>query len=211
MNRSALSALLLFPFVAAAAVAQESAARALASPAKAKNAAPARTVEKDPIKAALGGNAPAAAGAPVTTEVYAEEAFFDSEKYIGTFSGRVIVTDPRFNIQADKLTVYLGKGEARGLEKAIAEGNVGVVRDRPGENGEPPTRSVARAERAVYTTSDGNVELSGTPRVQSGLNTHIATTPGTVMVINESGQLTTRGPSRTEIRQEPKTEPAAKP
>ena len=29
---------------------------------------------------------------------------------------------------------------------------------------------------------------------------------GTVMVINQSGQLTTRGPSRTDIRQEPKEE-----
>jgi hypothetical protein len=42
--------------------------------------------------------------------------------------------------------------------------------------------------------------------VQQGLNTHIGTSPDTVMVINQSGQLTTHGPSRTEIRQEPKDE-----
>ncbi|MFN2508088.1 MAG: LptA/OstA family protein [Chthoniobacterales bacterium] len=172
---------------------------------------PARSADKDPVKAAVGGNRPTPAGQPVTTEIYADEAFFDSEKYIGTFTRHVIVNDPRFNIQADKLTVYLGQGEDKGLDRAVAEGNVAVVRDRPGEGGKPPVRSVGRAEKAVYTAKDGNVELSGTPRVQSGLNTHVAMSPDTVMLINESGQLTTRGPSRTEIRQEPKAEVAPKP
>ena len=44
------------------------------------------------------------------------------------------------------------------------------------------------------------------PRVQQGLNIHVATSPETVMVINQNGQLTTHGPSRTDIRQEPKDE-----
>jgi lipopolysaccharide transport protein LptA len=165
----------------------------------------------DPIKAAMGGGLMAPTDGPVTTEIYADEALFDSQKYIGTFIGRVIVKDPRFNIQADKLTVYLGQGENKGLDRAIAEGNVGVVREQPGENGGPPVRSVGRADKAVYTAGDGNVELTGTPRVQSGMNTHIATSPETVMLINQGGQLTTRGPSRTDIRQEPKAPPAPKP
>ncbi len=38
--------------------------------------------------------------------------------------------------------------------------------------------------------------------MQQGLDTHIATSPDTVMVLNEDGHLTTHGPSRTEIRQE---------
>jgi hypothetical protein len=53
-------------------------------------------------------------------------------------------------------------------------------------------------------SSTGDVELKGTPRVQQGLSTHVGTSPDTVMVINQSGQLTTHGPSRTDIRQEPK-------
>jgi hypothetical protein len=44
--------------------------------------------------------------------------------------------------------------------------------------------------------------LTGSPRVQQGLDTHIATSPDTVMVLNQDGHLTTHGPSRTEIRQE---------
>ncbi|PYL63974.1 MAG: hypothetical protein DMF25_08750 [Verrucomicrobia bacterium] len=140
---------------------------------------------------------------PTTTEIYADEAFFDSNKSIGIFSSHVKVIDPRFNLQSDKLTVYISKGENQKLEKTIAEGNVAVVRDRPDPNGGPPTHSVGRSDKAIYTAATGDVELSGTPRVQEGLNTHLATSPDTVMVINQNGQLSTHGPSRTEIRQQP--------
>jgi lipopolysaccharide transport protein LptA len=143
---------------------------------------------------------------PVTTEIDADDAFFDSNKNVGIFSGRVKVTDPRFTLQSDKLTVYITKGQNQALEKAIAEGNVAVVRDRPDPNGGPPTRSVGRAEQATYVAATGDVELRGTPRVQEGVNTHVATSPDTVMVVNQKGQLTTHGPSRTEIRQEPKAD-----
>src|SRR5436853_7184752 len=140
---------------------------------------------------------------PTTTEIYADEAFFDSTKNMGIFSGRVKVIDPRFNLQSDKLTVFITKGQNQGLEKAIAEGNVGLVRDRPDPNGGSPTRAVGRADKATYIAATGDVELRGTPRVQEGLNMHVATSPDTVMVINQNSQLTTHGPSRTEIRQQP--------
>src|SRR5207247_1703853 len=61
---------------------------------------------------------------PTTTEIYSDEAFFDSTKNMGIFSGRVKVVDPRFNLQSDKLTVFITKGQNQSLEKAIAEGNV---------------------------------------------------------------------------------------
>ena len=147
---------------------------------------------------------------PTTTEIYADEAFFDSTKNMGTFSGRVKVTDPRFNLQSDKLTVFITKGENQGLEKAIAEGNVGLARERPDPNGGPPTRAVGRAEKATYTAATGDVELRGTPRVQEGANMHVATSPDTVMIINQNSQLRTHGPSRTEIRQEASDDEARK-
>jgi lipopolysaccharide export system protein LptA len=198
----------------------------LASPAKAQ----AKVAEKDPLKAALTGNKSAPASTePITTEIYADEVFFDSAKSIGIFTGRVIVKDPRFNVQSDKMTIYMTKGQTpaptpkpetdqppsalpmQGLEKAVAEGNVGVVREQPGENGGPPTRSVGRSDIAIYTTSDGNVELRGSPRVQSGMNTHVATSPDTVMIISQDSKLVTHGPSRTEIRQEAKAAESPKP
>jgi lipopolysaccharide transport protein LptA len=140
---------------------------------------------------------------PTTTEIYSDEAFFDSTKNIGIFSGRVKVIDPRFNLQSDKLTVFITKGESQSLEKAIAEGNVGLVRDRPAANGGPPTRAVGRCDKATYTATTGDVELAGTPRVQEGPNLHVATSPDTVMVISQNSQLRTHGPSRTEIVQQP--------
>jgi lipopolysaccharide transport protein LptA len=141
-------------------------------------------------------------GQPITTEIYSDEASFDTGKRLGVFTGHVRVFDPRFNIQSDHLTVFIHKEEGEGLEKAIAEGHVGVVRDKPDPKGGPPSKSVGLSEKAVYTSSDGNVVLTGSPRVQQGLDTHIATTPETVMVLNQDGHLTTHGPSRTEIRQE---------
>jgi lipopolysaccharide transport protein LptA len=143
---------------------------------------------------------------PTTTEIYSDEAFFDSTKNMGIFSGRVKVVDPRFNLQSDKLTVFITKGQSQSLEKAIAEGNVGLIRDRPDANGGPPTRAVGRADKATYTAATGDVELMGTPRVQEGPNLHVATSPDTVMVISQNSQLRTHGPSRTEIVQQPNEE-----
>jgi lipopolysaccharide export system protein LptA len=119
----------------------------------------------------------------------------------------VKVIDPRFNLQSDKLTVFITKGENQSLEKAVAEGNVGLVRDRPAANGAPPTRAVGRCDKATYTAATGDVELTGTPRVQEGPNLHVATSPDTVMVISQNSELRTHGPSRTEIVQQPKEEP----
>ena len=212
MKTAVVQAFLIFGIGFSAAFAQDAAPARGASPAEGKRAeakpAEAKAAETDPLKNAFGGNlGSTTTTGPITTEIFANEAFFDSAKYIGVFKGRVIVKDPRFNLQADKLTVYLSKGDTSGLERAVAEGNVGVIREAPGENGAPATRSVGRADMAIYTAKDGNVELKGTPRLQSGMNTHIATSPDTVMVVNQNGQLTTQGPSRTEIRQEPKTDP----
>lgn len=213
MKRLLLCFLFLSRFPAADMLAQERTGSGAASPAPAKPAAAAEkrkdAAEKDPLKAAFGGGFMGPSDQPITTEIYADQAFFDSQNYVGTFSGNVIVNDPRFSLQAQKLTVQVAKGETQGLEKVIAEGNVAMLREQPAEEGKPPTRTVGRAEKAVYTTKDGNIELTGTPRVQSGLNMHVATSADTVMIINQSGQLTTNGPSRTELRQEPK--PAATP
>ncbi|MFL6515441.1 MAG: LptA/OstA family protein [Chthoniobacterales bacterium] len=199
-------------------------AKAAAGAAKASPSGPKSDSKSDNKSKGLDLNA--GITGPITTEIFADEAFFDSNKSIGIFRGRVKVNDPRFNLQADKLTVFISKGsqsgqpspspkteqgaqgalsgQGQGLEKAIAEGNVAVVRDRPDPNGGPPSHAVGRSETAVYVAATGEVELKGMPRVQQGLNTHIGTSPETVMVINQSGQLTTRGPSRTDIRQEPK-------
>jgi lipopolysaccharide transport protein LptA len=185
------------------------AAAAAGSPAPVKKAEkPAKKKEdKSPVTNLFGSSAAGLqSNEPVTTEIYADEAFFDSTKNMGIFSGRVKVIDPRFNLQSDKLTVFITKGQNQSLEKAVAEGNVGLVRERPDPNGGAPTRAIGRADKATYTAATGDVELRGTPRVQEGANMHVATSPDTVMVINQNSQLSTHGPSRTEIRQQPNDE-----
>jgi len=182
--------------------------RSPAESSSAEKPTPVKPVEEKSPKPKEGAS-PAAAE-QIVTEIYADQAVFDSTKSIGVFTGHIVVMDPRFQIQGDKLTIYLSSKESQGLDRAVVEGNVGVVRDRPNPTG-PPDRMVGRAEKAVYTAKDGNFELTGNPRVQQGMNTHVATSPETVMILNEKGQLQTNGPSRTEIRQAPKSEASPSP
>ena len=168
--------------------------------------------ESTPVKKPKSAKDATAAQEPIVTEIYADKTVFDSVKSIGIFTGHVVVTDPRFNIQGDSLTIFISKNQNEGFEKAIVEGNVGVVRDRPSPTGGPPDHMVGRSDKAVYTAKNGRFELTGNPRVQQGLNTHVATSPDTIMILNEVGQLETHGPSRTEIRQDPQNaSPTPKP
>lgn len=175
------------------------------------SAKPVVSPEKSPEEKKKESKNDAAPKEQIVTEIYADEAVFDSTKSIGIFTGHIVVTDPRFQIQGDKLTIYISSKQSDGLDRAVVEGNVGVVRDKPASEGGEPSRMVGRADKAVYTAKDGNFELTGNPRVQQGLNTHVATSPETVMILNEAGQLQTKGPSRTEIRQQPKAEESPKP
>jgi lipopolysaccharide transport protein LptA len=216
MKKLAVSALALFlACPGGVRLSAQIAAATLSSPAPAKKVEkPAHAKAKDKKKEDksstnnLFGSSAAGlqSNEPLTTEIYSDEAFFDSTKNMGIFSGRVKVIDPRFNLQSDKLTVFITKGQNQSLEKAIAEGNVGLVRERPDPKGGPPTRAIGRSDTATYIAATGDVELRGTPRVQEGPNMHVATSPDTVMVINQNSQLSTHGPSRTEIRQQPNEE-----
>ncbi len=208
MKRLAMLILLMASLTAAQLLGQIAAvpAGSASAPPKKQEKPATKKEEKSSANQLFGGGNALQSNEPTTTEIYADEAFFDSNKSMGIFSGRVKVTDPRFNLQSDKLTVFISKGENQGLERAIAEGNVGLVRDRPDPNGGLPTRAIGRADKAIYTAATGDVELTGTPRVQEGPNMHVATNPDTVMIINQNSQLTTHGRSRTEIRQQPKDE-----
>jgi lipopolysaccharide transport protein LptA len=180
--------------------------RSQASPSKKVSAAKAPAEKVATEKAEKPKETKTAAAASIVTEIYADQAVFDSTKSIGIFTGHIVVIDPRFNIQGDKLTIFINKKQGEGLDKAIVEGNVGVVRERPDPAGGPPSRMVGRSDKAVYTAKNGNFELTGNARVQQGVNTHVATSPDTVMVLTEAGELQSTGPSRTEIRQEPNSE-----
>src|SRR5207253_9767173 len=109
LKRLAVLGLLIVGVIAARRPQQLAAAPAGSpSPTKAEKPAKAKAKNKDKKKddKSSGTNlfGPGAAGeqsnGPTTTEIYSDEAFFDSTKNMGIFSGRVKVVDPRFNLQS---------------------------------------------------------------------------------------------------------------
>ena len=150
---------------------------------------------------------------PVTeTEIKAAgEATFDASNHVATFVGGVVVTDPRFTMRSQKLTVYLAKNRdpnapddsaTSGIERAVAEGNVELVQNSvPGAKPTDPAEKVSgRSERATFEPKTGVMVLTGSPVVRRGVNEHIATSNATVMTLTRDGGLKTSGPSKTIIR-----------
>ncbi|MGA3170067.1 MAG: hypothetical protein ABSE62_03555 [Chthoniobacteraceae bacterium] len=98
---------------------------------------------------------------------------------------------------------------ASGLQRAIAEGTpdqpVVIVQDKPAANGEQPQHNVGIAQKADYNADTGDIILTGWPRVSQGINTQIATSETTVMIMNKDGHtMKTIGPSRVVIQEQPK-------
>ncbi|HEY4283761.1 MAG TPA: LptA/OstA family protein, partial [Chthoniobacterales bacterium] len=80
---------------------------------------------------------------PITTEIYADEAFFDSNKSEGIFRGRVKVNDPRFNLQADKLTVFISKSALQSQNQTQGQASTPTPTPSPRQNqgpSQPPTQ-----------------------------------------------------------------------
>src|SRR4051812_47360970 len=88
--------------------------KAAAKPSPDKSAA-------NPMSKLLGSDA-TQSNEPITTEIYSDEAFFDSNKSMGIFSGHVKVVDPRFNLQSDKLTVFISKAAQSGTTAQATPG-----------------------------------------------------------------------------------------
>lgn len=140
----------------------------------------------------LTGDRPAGSKTEITAQ---KEALFDEQKNTATFVGSVRVNDPSFLLSSDKLTVYLTK-ERSGIDRVVAEGNVVIVQQTTDDKTKPAT---GRARTAEYVPSLGRVTLSGNPEMQQGINRHLASAPGTRMILYRDGRATTEGPSRTVI------------
>lgn len=153
------------------------------------------------------------------TEITAtKEASFNAKQRTAVFLGNVQIDDPEFKLNAEKLTVYMKKQTPSsdpkakaganpvmektgggGLEKAVAEGNVVIEKMQPDGNGGQPVRYTGKAARVEYNAATGDAILSGWPRVQQGINMHVATEQSTVMYLNREGRMRTEGGSRTTI------------
>jgi lipopolysaccharide export system protein LptA len=177
-------------------------------------------------------------GTPETTETVilaTDGATFASKDRIAVFMGNVKVTDPRFQLSCDKLTVFLNKSpntdatgaaatpapvstppplakgtapepaptpaNSGGIDHAIAEGHVVIVQERAATAGAEAKRSVGRGDWANFDNKTGDMVLKGMPSVEQNENTHVATSPNTVMTLRKDNSLTTIGPSKTTIIQ----------
>jgi lipopolysaccharide export system protein LptA len=189
---------------------------------------PAKTPSANPAPAT-----PKPAKAP--TEIIAREASLDNKNHIAIFNTDVDVKDPQFNLDCDKLTVYLkkpqpaakpadpnapkaatpvvakpkdpvapkpaekdGKSDSGGnIEKAIAEGNVIIVQDKPDADGKLQ-HYIGKGKKAVYEPDKKTCTLTGWPRVAQSLNGTlnkeiISKEEGCVIIMNQEGRIDVHG------------------
>ena len=161
--------------------------------------------------------APKPAKAP--TEIIAREASLDNRNHIAIFTGEVDVKDPEFNLDCDKLTVYLKKPQPAAkaaepvaakpsdkaaksdnggnIEKAVAEGNVVIVQDKPDADGKLQ-HYVGKGKKAVQEPDKKLCTLTGWPRVALSLNGElnkeiISKEEGCVIIMNQEGRIDVHG------------------
>jgi lipopolysaccharide export system protein LptA len=155
-----------------------------------------------------------------------KETTFDAKLNMAVFNGDVNIQSPQFALNADKLTVYFKKQEkakpgdvpkppakaksaapdansavqgSGGLDRALAEGNVVIVSDRPDSNGGPPVHYVGKGARVDYNAVTGEAVFHGWPQVQQGINTIISTEESTVIHLFRDGKMKIEGSHKVNI------------
>ncbi len=96
-----------------------------------------------------------------TVQVTSDSMDMDMAKHTSTFTGNVVVTDPRMTLKADRMTVTFDAQEKP--QVIVAEGN--VVIDQPSADRH------AKAGRAEYDVVKGVIVLTENPSLSAGANT----------------------------------------
>jgi lipopolysaccharide export system protein LptA len=171
-------------------------------------------------------SAPAAKKPKGQTEITANEATFDQKTREAVFLGNVVVKDPEFTVECDRLTAYLKKqkndsapaaanpppGQAPtttakpkggGLERAIAEANpnkmVKITQEKAEADGSI-TINIGYARHVTYDSATGDIVLTGMPSVQQGINLCVAKEEACVMTLNRNGKMSVKGDHTTTIK-----------
>jgi len=142
----------------------------------------------------LGKDRPADAKTEITAT---KEATFDNAASVAEFTGNVIVRDPQFTLNCDRLKVTLSK-DHKGMQQVEAFGNVVIIQENTEKSGQT-TKAIGKAGLATYVPASGEVTLKDWPSIQSGMNNQVGTEKGTIMILNRSGKSKTEGPSKTVI------------
>ena len=144
--------------------------------------------------AGLGKDRPADAKTEITAN---KEATFDNAASVAEFTGNVIVRDPQFTLNCDRLKVTLSK-DHKGMDRVEAVGNVVIIQENTEKNGQT-TKAIGKSGLATYVPASGEVTLKDWPSIQSGMNNQVGTEKDTVMILNRNGKSKTIGPSKTMI------------
>ena len=166
------------------------------------------------------------------TEITADNADFNNRTHIAIFTGDVIVVNPDFNVNCDKLTAYLkhdekpaaapnappkpaapepgapAKPKGGGLEKAVAEMNAGgkvvITQDKKEADGSV-THSIGKADKAVYDAVTGDVTLTGSPEIRQGISRVVPAEEGVKLIINRDGKYRAIGRTKTLLQDNEKS------
>lgn len=88
------------------------------------------------------------------------------------------------------------KKSESGLEKSIAEGDVVITQEKPGEGGKM-SKFIAKGDKAIYEAATGNLTLYGSPEIIQSLGGAMAKKmkaieDGCIMILNRDGRIDTR-------------------
>lgn len=131
--------------------------------------APAKAPEPGAPQPAAKVDAPAKTGAnsliPTTfsgeIDIQSDSMDMDLAQRTSTFTGHVVVKEPRMQMQSDKMVVYFGKNDKP--ERLEAIGHVVIE--------QPEAKRKATAGKAEYDVTKGTIVLTETPTLKIGDNT----------------------------------------
>ena len=89
------------------------------------------------------------------------------------------------------------KDATSGIEKAIVEGNVVIIQDKPDATGKPQ-RYIGKGKKAVFENATGNITLTGWPQVSQSIGGTmskeiISREETCVIIINRAGRIDVKG------------------
>ena len=139
-------------------------------------------------------------------EIESDESVMDNDKRLITFTGNVIVTEPRFNLTSDRLEVWMNDdtnldgsptssdsgsdSDKPPFKRAIATGGM-VEIEKIGADGKV---QIAKARKADYDAATGDIVLSGgPPTLQSGSGFVNPSSPDAVIILRADGNHQIKG------------------
>lgn len=133
-------------------------------------------------------------------EIEADESVMDNENRVITFTGQVVVTEPRFTLTSDRLEVWMH--DDTNLDGSATDGAAPVDSDRPPfkraiatggmveieKIGADGKLQIAKARQADYDATTGDIVLKGgPPTLQSGSGFVNPSSPDAVIVLRADG------------------------